>query len=219
MLPFGISFESFLAIPVALMAGVGAGLNPCCLPLYPAAIGCCSAIRCGSFRSNLKISLAFVFGLSFITTALGLLAASLGHLFSAVTWLSYPIAILLIVFGLGALGVIPVWPPSRTSKIKIVAKGPMTAFLLGIVMGAILTPCATPLLAALLTFVAANKNSTLGGFTLFAYGFGMGIPLLFLSASTSTWIAKFSDSRVQRWANTFTGMLLISVGFYLLWNA
>lgn len=49
-----LSDGSFLfAVPVALLAGVVAGLNPCCLPMYPAAAGCCTALRKETVRGNL----------------------------------------------------------------------------------------------------------------------------------------------------------------------
>ena len=45
-----------IALPVALLAGVIAGLNPCCLPIYPTAVGACAALRRGTLRANLRMA-------------------------------------------------------------------------------------------------------------------------------------------------------------------
>jgi cytochrome c biogenesis protein CcdA len=93
------------------------------------------------------------------------------------------------------------------------------AFLLGLLFGVVSTPCAVPVLAVLLAFVAEKGNVAYGGFLLFVYA--LGHSALILVAGTSVGAAKaLLESKGLRKARgilqKIAGVLIIAIGFYFL---
>jgi len=59
-----LSGGHLIALPLALAGGVVAGMNPCCLALYPAAAGsCCSVSEQQTIRRSFGNAVAFVLGI------------------------------------------------------------------------------------------------------------------------------------------------------------
>jgi len=97
--------------------------------------------------------------------------------------------------------------------------GSIGAFLLGLLFGVVSTPCAVPILAVLLTFVANKGNLVYGGVLLFVYA--LGHSALILIAGTSMGAAKkLIESKGLRKANLVlqkaAGLVIIGIGLYLL---
>jgi cytochrome c biogenesis protein CcdA len=97
--------------------------------------------------------------------------------------------------------------------------GSIGAFLLGLLFGVVSTPCAVPILAVLLTFVASQGNIVYGGLLLFVYA--LGHSAFILVAGTSMGAAKrLIESRGLRRANLIlqraAGVIIILVGIYFL---
>jgi len=208
-----------LALPVAFVAGIVSGLNPCCLPIFPAATGCCAALRRDTVRGNLGIAAAFVLGGSLMTMTLGVASAFAGGVFGGIgSWPVYLIAVVPIAFGLHLLGVIRIPLPMGATPQRV-PRGPVGAAVTGALLGLVITPCATPVLAGLLAYVAATGNPLWGGVLLFVYGVGLGFPILLLGTAAASLITRLSTGRARRWAEHTTGAVLIGVGLYLLWIA
>jgi len=108
-----LSHGTILALPLALLAGVVAGCNPCCVALYPAA----AAMYCGTSAadaccgtsvvvngSGLKSAIAFVFGIAAATTVLGVIAALAGRVVGQLgSGFRYAIAAIPLIMGLHLL--------------------------------------------------------------------------------------------------------------------
>ncbi|MFV2071871.1 MAG: cytochrome c biogenesis CcdA family protein [Thermoanaerobaculales bacterium] len=209
----------FISLPVALIAGVIAGVNPCCLPIYPTAVGTCAALRRDTVRANLGIAATFVVGVSFASTTLGIVSGLAGHMFMGLgSWPAYAIAALPIVFGLHLLGTIRVPLPTET-RLTPKIEGVAGALIAGSLIGLIVTPCSTPVLAGLLAYVASTGNPVWGGLLLFAYGLGLGVPVLLLGTAAASLMTRLSTTRVRLWAERASGVMLIGVGLYLMWIA
>lgn len=210
---------SVLALPVALAVGLVSGLNPCCLPLYPAAAGCCAALRRDSIRGNLGVATAFVLGGAVVTTILGIIAGFAGQMFQGVGgWPAYLIAAIPIIFGLHLMGVVTLPLPSLSVR-ETTPRGPLGAVALGAAFGLIVTPCATPVLAGLLAYVASSGNPAWGGVLLFVYGIGLGLPILLVGTAAASFVTRLSSERLRPWVEHGTGAVLIGVGLYLVWIA
>jgi cytochrome c biogenesis protein CcdA len=80
-------------------------------------------------------------------------------------------------------------------------------------------PCGTPLLASLLSFVAYDGRPFYGGVLLFAYGIGVAIPVVLLSATATRLAARRDRSGKRVWVDRGTGALLVALGLYVLWRA
>ena len=92
----------------------------------------------------------------------------------------------------------------------------------GLLFGVVSTPCAVPILAVLLAFVAEKGNVLYGGFLLFVYA--LGHSALVLVAGTSIGAAKgLLESKGLRTAHVIlqkvAGVLIIGIGAYFLFSA
>jgi cytochrome c biogenesis protein CcdA len=106
--------------------------------------------------------------------------------------------------------------PKAFGKIR---EGGLGAFLLGLLFGVVSTPCAVPVLAVLLAFVANKGNVVYGGFLLFIYA--LGHSLLILIAGTSMGAAKRlieskGLNKASRILQKAAGIIIILIGIYFL---
>jgi cytochrome c-type biogenesis protein len=212
------SSGGLIAVPLALAGGFVAGLNPCCFPLYPAAAATCCAGRSDGPASGLRSSGAFVAGLATATALLGAAAAIAGRALSGLGgWAPYVIAAVPIAMGLHLLGWIRIPLPSFTGSAR--AGGILGAFATGLLLSLVIAPCGTPVLASVLSLAAYEQSVVYGAALLFAYGVGVGLPMLALGTAASG-LARRLDRLGQRvWVDRLSGAALVALGFYLLWTA
>lgn len=222
MLREALDSGALVAAPLALAGGVVTGLNPCCLPLYPAAAATCCASREGCAdsvrRLDLRAAAALVLGIAAATTTLGVVAALGGRTMTNLSgaW-AYAIAAIPILAGAHTLGLFRV-PAARMPALPK-ATGPVSAFGAGVLLALVFGPCATPLLAGLLSYVAFSGSTVTGGTLLFLYGIGIAIPVVVLGASAATLAARLEKRGARVWVDRTTGALLVMVGLYVVWSA
>jgi cytochrome c-type biogenesis protein len=208
-----------LAVPAALIGGVISSLNPCCVPIYPAAAGCCTALRGETVGRNLRVATAFVLGGCTTTTVLGIGSAIAGRVFMALgSWPVYLLSALPIVFGLHLLGVVSLPLPARPAGLPS-PKGTAGAAVAGALLGLAVVPCATPVLGGILAYVATTADPLWGGLLLFSYGLGLGIPALLLGTASASVVARLSGVRFRNWADYIAGAILVGTGLHLIWLA
>ena len=111
--------------------------------------------------------------------------------------------------------------PCETRGFAPKTGGIVGAFLLGALTGVIASPCAMPVLAVLLSYVAAKGNVVYGGLLLFTYA--LGHSLLVLIAGSSIGIAEaMVNSKGLKKASTIlkkaSGVLLLLVAAYFLYD-
>jgi cytochrome c-type biogenesis protein len=212
------SSGGLVAVPLALAGGVVAGLNPCCFPLYPAAAATCCAGRCDAPASGLRSSGAFVAGIATATALLGMAAALAGRALSGLGgWAPYLIAVVPIAMGIHLLGWIRIPLPSFSGTIG--AGGILGAFATGLLLSLVIAPCGTPVLASVLSFAAYKQSVAYGAALLFAYGIGVGLPILVLGAAASGLARRLDRLGWRVWVDRLSGGALVALGFYLLWVA
>ncbi len=212
-----LSTGSLVALPLMLAGGLVAGLNPCCLALYPAAAAACCGTRGRESRQAVAAALAFAIGLAMATSALGMAAAVAGRLTTVDRTFRYAIALVPLAMGIHLLGLfrLPLLSTAPSARARGVWGALGTGFLFSLVIG----PCSTPVFASALSFAAYKQNVAYGALLLFAYGLGAGIPVVLAGAGIGR-IAQWLDRAGYRtWVNRITGGLLLSLGFYLIWNA
>jgi cytochrome c-type biogenesis protein len=212
------SAGGLVAVPLAFAGGVLAGLNPCCIPLYPAAAATCCAGRCDQASGALKSSAAFVAGVATATAALGILAALAGRALTGLSgWASYLIALVPLAMGLHLLGWMKV--PLPTFRGMVNGTGVVGSFASGLLVSLVLAPCGTPVLASVLSFAAYKQSIAYGGTLLFAYGLGVGLPMLVLGTAAGTLARRFDRLGWRVSVDRGAGVALLALGFYLLWTA
>lgn len=206
------------AVPLALAGGVVAGLNPCCIPLYPAAAATCCAGRCDEAGSGVRNSGAFVAGVATATVFLGVAAALAGRALSGLGgWAPYVIALVPIAMGLHLLGWIRIPLPPFSGTVR--AGGVIGAFATGLLLSLVIAPCATPVLASVLSFAAYKQSVAYGAALLFAYGIGIGLPILVLGTAAGRFARRLDRLGWRAWVDRASGVALVGLGFYLLWTA
>ncbi len=207
-----------VAVPLAFAGGVLSGLNPCCIPLYPAAAATCCAGPRDAPGGALRSSAAFVAGVAAATAALGMLAALAGRALTGLGgWASYLIALVPIAMGLHLLGWLTLPMPRASASAK--AGGALGAFASGLLLSLVLAPCGTPVLAAVLSFAAYQQRVAYGGVLLFAYGLGVGLPILVLGTAAGSLARRLDALGWRTWVDRAAGAALLALGFYLLWVA
>lgn len=212
-----LSNGGFAALPLMLLGGFIAGLNPCCVALYPAAAVTCCGVRGQETKQAFSTALAFTVGLAFATAVLGMVAALAGGMMTIDKSLRYAIAFVPLLMGVYLLGWLRLpFPtlPSATNRQRI-GSAFGTGFLFSLVIG----PCSTPLFASALSYAAYKQNAAYGALLLFLYGLGAGAPVLLAGAAIGRLAQKMERAGFGLWINRGVGVSLLLVGFYLLWIA
>lgn len=207
-----------LAVPIVFAAGLVAGFNPCCLAMYPAATAACCANNTGpECQRKLSLSFLFVLGAASSTALLGIAAALLGRAIGHPgAPILYVIALIPMVMGFQMLGWIKL-PFSQRLSVRAAASAG-SAFLTGMVLGMVMSPCGTPILASVLSYVAYKRSILFGAILLFAYGVGSSTPVAVAGSAAGTALGRWGSPQVHTIANSVTGALLIVTSFYLLWR-
>lgn len=208
---------SLVGILLAFIFGVITSFNPCFLSMLPLLIGYIGGYSAENRTKGFLLSLFFVLGLALTIALMGVVAASLGLVFGQGLgdfW-PYLTGVIALIMGLNLLGFLNFNFPTLKSRVPVI-KGFPGAFILGLTFGFVASPCATPILAVLLTFVSATGNPAYGGLALFAYGFGQGVPLILIGTFTS--FLKTLD-KAKLWGEKIKkgcGIMLVLFGIYLL---
>ncbi|MFC1629486.1 cytochrome c biogenesis CcdA family protein, partial [Gemmatimonadota bacterium] len=210
-----VTGNPLIAFGAVALGGMLTSANPCVLITLPLIIGFTGGYAQPGVKRALSFSLVFVLGLSFSFTLLGLLAALAGRLLGDIGGLwNYLIAGVVIIMGLQLVGLFEIPMPSRPGR----SERPPTligAFLLGMISGLISSPCATPILAVILTYVASEGNVLYGGALLFVYAVGHSILLLIAGVSTGAarWLVESKSVKTGSvWIRKTTGVLLVIAG-------
>lgn len=209
-----LSAGNVVALPLAFAGGIVAGINPCCLALYPAAAGACCGMQGQAIRRPLGNAVAFVLGIAIAVAALGLVAAYLGQVVVMAAPIQYSIAFLPIFMGMHRLGWIHL--PLKPPQTFVTGKG--GAFGTGLLLSLIIGPCGTPVLASVLSYATYKQSFLYSGLLLFVYGIGNGLPLVLAGTTAGGVLNRLDDSRYRVWIDIIVGGLLILLGFYLLWR-
>jgi cytochrome c-type biogenesis protein len=217
-----IQSNPWLAVVAVFIGGVATASNPCVLAMVPLAMAMVAGTeKTKGFKKNFVFTLFFMLGLSITFTALGLISALMGRMFGDVgSFWKYLVAVICLVMGLQLLGLFKLG--LRVPQFFGVRKeGHLGAFLLGLLFGVVSTPCAVPILAVILAFVAQKGDIAYGGLLLFVYA--LGHSLLVLIAGTSMGAAKtVIESRGWRRANgvlqKIAGAVIILVGAYFVFG-
>ena len=156
--PASLQTASLLAFVLVFLGGVVTSLGPCNVATIPLIVGYVGGSHDLSRARSFSLSLAFAVGLALTFMLLGLLAALIGGLIGAATrWWYYLVAGICFLIGLNMLGVLKLNLPMAFGSLRerIGLKGIPGALALGLVSGLVASQCATPVLAAILTYVMA----------------------------------------------------------------
>lgn len=215
-----ITESGWLAPVLALAAGILTSFTPCALSGIPLIVGYVGGTGQRDTRKAFWLSVTFAAGAAVTFTVLGVVASLAGKLIgTSASWWYIILGVLMVLMALQTWGIFEIIPSSYlVSKNK--KKGLIGAFIAGILGGVFSSPCATPVLVALLAIVAGKGNILWGILLLLLYSIGHGI--LAVAAGTSVgYVQKLLASKKYGRASTILkiimGSLILIIGFYMFY--
>lgn len=216
VLPERIAQRSLLTLVLVFVGGLVTSISPCILSMVPLLVGYIGGYDRGPRSRGFVMSLSFVTGLALTFAILGFVAAYFGRVFGQVgqIWY-YLLAAVAIIMGLQLLGVLAFELPGL-KKIPFRKAGLGGTLFMGMLFGLVASPCATPVLAVIITYAAVQAEPYYGSGLLFLYGMGHGVPLL--AAGTFTGLAGNLPkiSKYTHYLSYISGLVLVLAGLALL---
>lgn len=211
---FGLGF--------ALLAGVLSTLSPCVLPLIPLVLA--TAVSKHKFG---PLALAAGLALSFVV--IGMFIATIGFAIGLDEGVFRQISAVMLI-AMGAVLLVPRFeaqfalaagPASNWTEQRFggfVTDGLSGQFLVGMLLGAVWTPCVGPTLGA--ASLMAAKGDDLGQVAaiMLLFGIGTAIPLLLLGLLSRTTLMRWRDRLMAsgKGAKRALGVILIAFGLLTL---
>lgn len=217
-----ITIQPLLAVPVVFLGGLVTALNPCVLASIPLAIGFVGGYARGRSKGYAFLLALFLFiGIAAAFTALGMVAGLAGTLFGT-TSKFWPILIIIVCVVMGGqILLFPNFEFPMPRGITPKTGGIVGAFLLGALTGVIATPCAMPILAVILSYVASKGNVVYGGLLLFTYALGHSVLVLAAGSSMGLAEAMVNSKGLKKWSvilRKASGVLLLLVAAYFVYE-
>ena len=217
-----------IAASVAAFFGFGLLLSftPCIFPMIPilSSILVSGGGRSGGRTRGLALSLAYVSGSALAWAAIGGVAGLLGanvQIALQNPWVLVAVSAMFVtlalsMFGLFSFELPSAWITRATTWTNRAGRGRgyAGAGAMGFISTLIVGPCVAAPMAGAVLYIGQAGDAARGSVALFAMGFGMGMPLLALGASSQRLLP-----RVGPWMNTFqraAGVVLLAVAAYLL---
>ena len=216
---------TFGSIGLAFLAGVLSILSPCVLPLTPLVLGAAA----GEHRRG-PLVLAGGVALSF--TLIGLFVATVGFSIGLDGDRFRTAGAILLI----ALGLLLAAPPLQVRLAA--AGGPVSdwaertfggfstgglsgQFGVGLLLGAVWSPCVGPTLGAASALAARGESLPIVAATMAAFGIGAGQPLALLGSLSRPAMARWRDRLISggKGAKIALGVLLVAIGLVILTGA
>jgi thiol:disulfide interchange protein DsbD len=224
VVPDLLESRPLLALPLVFAGGVLTSLTPCIYPMIPitAAIVGGQSDASSSRTRVVVLTAAYVIGLALAYALLGLIAGMTGSLFGSISTnplLYLLMANLLIAFALMLIDVVPVPVPQRwIQRAAEMSSGGRVAstFLMGGASGLVAAPCGAPVMAALLTWVAATGRAWLGFTYLFVFSLGMTALLVVIGLAAGGAVRLPRPGKWMVWVKRGFAALMLGVAEYYL---
>lgn len=215
-----ITETAWLAPLLALAAGVLASFTPCSLSSIPLVIGYVGGTGQRDTKRAFRLSLVFVLGSAVTFTVLGVIASTAGRLIgSSGSWWYILLGVLMVLMALQIWGIFEIIPSSYLIS-KSTKRGYAGAFIAGILGGIFSSPCSTPVLIVLLSFVAGKGSILWGILLLLLYSIGHGV-IAIVAGTSIGFVQKLTAS--EKYGKTSTilkiamGMIILLIAFYMFY--
>ena len=206
----------------AFLAGVLSLLSPCVLPLLPIVLGAAaSRHRLGPLALSAGLALSF--------TAIGILVATVGFAIGIDAGLFRTAAAILLV-GIGLILLVPAfqarvglaaspvgsWTEARFGGFS--TEGWTGQFGVGLLLGAVWSPCVGPTLGAASIAAARSENLISVSLTMAVFGLGAALPLLLLGLLSREALTRWRDRMraASGPAKQLFGAALVAAGLSIL---
>lgn len=215
--------KSVWTLGALFLLGLGLAFTPCVFPMYPILTSIIAGNQQLSSKRAFGLSMAYVQGMAFTYSALGLVVASAGVQFQAM--FQHPavligLSVLFVLLAGAMFGLYTLQLPSGwAQKLNHVSNSQQGgslkgALVMGALSGLVASPCTTAPLTAILLYIAQSGDLLFGALALYVLSLGMGLPLLLIGSSGGKWLPK-PGAWMNAVKNLF-GFMLLSVPLVLL---
>ncbi|MFA4992797.1 MAG: cytochrome c biogenesis protein CcdA [Candidatus Omnitrophota bacterium] len=206
----------------AFLGGLLSSFTPCVYPLIPISAGYIVGNAQNSKIKSFLLSLFYVTGIAITYSSLGILAVLTGRMFGEFSinpLVNLISGVIILIFGLSMFDLfnftftLNLKPPTHRKRSYFLA------LLLGLISGLMISPCLTPILGAILTYLSTTKNIFYGGFLLLSFSYGMG--LIFILIGTFG-VSLTGLPKAGKWMlviKRICASIIILTGAYFIYTA
>lgn len=206
---------------MVFLLGLLMSLTPCIYPMIPITAGILQAQTSRSLFMSFLLALSYTFGIATTFATLGLLAAfagqAMGQFMNHPAFI-LPMVTLLVYLALAMIGLYDMYIPRfmQPRDHRINHGSFISAFAFGTISGIVASPCLSPGLVCLLCIVTTLGSKLLGFILLFAFGVGLGIPLLIIGTFSSSLSLLPSAGMWMIEVKKIFGFLMLAMCLYFL---
>jgi cytochrome c-type biogenesis protein len=204
----------FVLLPLSFIGGLLASVSPCILALLPVNLSYIGTLKIKSRGDAFVKAGLFVLGAVTILSLFGLVSSFAGFVMVEFRgYINVAVGLIMAVMGLWLMGVINI--PLPQMNVNLPQAGP---YGVGLTFALVSSPCASPVLFAVLAAAAGTGSPVLGTLTMVFYALGYTM-IIFLSslftglAKQSNRLLKHSDGVIR-----FGSLALILTGAYYLFT-
>ncbi|MGY3449706.1 cytochrome c biogenesis CcdA family protein [Bradyrhizobium sp. USDA 4353] len=206
-----------VALALAFVAGLLSILSPCVLPLVPIVLGAAASV-------HPRGALALAAGLALSFTGIGLFIALAGNSVGLDAGVFRLIAAVLMLT-IGVVLLVPSWqaqlaiaggPVQRWADRHsqgFAAAGAGGQFAVGLLLGAVWSPCVGPTLGAASLLASQGRDLVRVTLTMLAFGLGAGLPLVVLGLVSRTTMMQLRERLLSAGK---LGKMLMGAAFVLV---
>lgn len=215
---------SAATLGLAFLAGVLSVLSPCVLPLLPIVLGTAAS-------QHRLAPLALAVGLALSFTIIGLFVATIGFAAGLDSGFFRTVSAILLI-GVGLVLLVP-----RLQEQFALAAAPVSnwvggyadsftpgglagQFGLGLLLGAVWSPCVGPTLGAASVLAAKGEDLAQVALTMLAFGVGAALPLLLLGLLSREAMMRWRGRMMEggKAGKTLLGLVLVAIGLLVATN-
>ena len=209
---------------LAFVAGFLTVLSPCVLPLIPMVLAGAAAEH-----RFAPIALALGVGLSF--ALIGAVLAAVGQALG-IDFAAFRILAAVVLLALGAIllfpslqtqlsmasGLVANWVQQRFGSTVGATSGLSGQFALGLLLGAVWTPCVGPTLGAASVLAARGENLLAVTITMLMFGLGTGLALALMGLASRALLISWRHRMLSagHWGKAVMGGLIVLIGLGVL---
>ncbi len=211
-----LTHSSLWGIPASFVGGVLVSVSPCVLPLIPLTFGIISQVSLQTKIKPLFLSLIFVGGITLTYIAFGIIAAIFGIFmenFINPRLIYGIVGVVFILLGISFFDIFhfPFLNFSYEPRLTVIS-----VFVLGIISGFTMLPCAFPILGTILGLISLRHNIGYAVLTLIFFSLGYAVVFVAIGDSAA-FIKKFTAK--GKWLimiRRILGIVIAAVGIYFL---
>ena len=204
------------SLPASFLGGVLVSVSPCTLPLLPITLSIIGEAALNSKSRILVLSILFVLGITFTYVSLGVTAAVFGVFIGKVikSYMIYlGLGVIFIILGLSFFDIfrIRIFSINYRPKVNLIS-----IFVLGVITGFSMIPCAFPVLGTILGVVSLKSNLLYGIMCLmfFSAGYGFVLACVGISAGFMKRLSKNVFWSII--SKRIMGIVVILMGVYFI---